>query len=264
MIECFSSGSPRACDVMAATIETTSPYDRSFYDRMGASARSSADVIVPTVMELISPTSVLDVGCGRAEWLARFRQAGVDRILGIDGPWVDTDSLAIPPTDFCTEALDQAWNRTDSFDLCMSLEVAEHLPERAAAGFVERLTQASPIVLFSAAIPGQIGTNHINEQWPRYWADHFRQRGYFRLDVIRPRIWQDARVGWYYQQNLYLFVQSDQLESRPVLQNLYERSKDCELTLVHPKILRPMTNLRPALAQLPGLVKAALRRRLRQ
>ena len=49
------------------------------------------------------------------------------------------------------------------FDLVVSLEVAEHLPSECAETFVDSLTGLGPIVLFSAAIPHQGGTNHANE-----------------------------------------------------------------------------------------------------
>lgn len=42
-----------------------------------------------------------------------------------------------------------------AFDLAISLEVAEHLPETSADVFVESLTAAAPIIVFSAAIPMQ-------------------------------------------------------------------------------------------------------------
>jgi hypothetical protein len=49
------------------------------------------------------------------------------------------------------------------FDLAISLEVAEHLPEGSAGALVSTLIEAAPVVVFSAAIKGQSGTNHINE-----------------------------------------------------------------------------------------------------
>ena len=35
--------------------------------------RDSAGVVVPMVVELIHPSSVLDVGCGRGAWLGRVQ-----------------------------------------------------------------------------------------------------------------------------------------------------------------------------------------------
>jgi len=39
------------------------------------------------------------------------------------------------------------------------------------------LVKAAPVVLFSAAIPLQGGTEHVNEQWQSYWAKLFAEHG---------------------------------------------------------------------------------------
>ena len=67
------------------------------------------------------------------------------------------------------------------------------------------MCKLSDVVLFSAAIPGQGGTHHLNERWPSYWANLFGSAGYDVLDVVRANIWDDARVEWWYRQNLLVF-----------------------------------------------------------
>lgn len=92
------------------------------------------------------------------------------------------------------------------FDLAMSLEVAEHLPPSAAETFVGSITLHSDIVLFSAAIPGQGGQDHLNEQWPEDWMWRFAVRGFQCFDRIRPLIWRDDRISTWYRQNMILFM----------------------------------------------------------
>jgi hypothetical protein len=70
----------------------------------------------------------------------------------------------------------------------MSLEVAEHLSGKAGACLVHTLTQAAPLVMFSAAVPGQRGSHHINEQWPGYWRSLFTDEGFRLFNPIRPLI----------------------------------------------------------------------------
>ena len=48
---------------------------------------------------------------------------------------------------------------------------------------VEWLTASSDIVAFSAAITGQGGKGHVNEQSPDYWDNLFRECGFVRHDV---------------------------------------------------------------------------------
>lgn len=232
-------------------------YEQQFFERMDQAARSSADAVVPLVLELLSPARVIDVGSGHGEWLAAFLARGVADGLAIDGPWVDTESLAVPPEKFRVVSLDESWTVAERFDLAVCLEVAEHIPDRRSSELIGNLVSLAPAVLFSAALPGQEGTHHINEQWPEYWHRRFREKGYVRIDSIRPQIWQDPRVAWYYQQNIYLYVASELLEASQPLQNAYQRSSQFELTLIHPKSLKPLTTLRSALRLLPRLVANA-------
>ena len=100
----------------------------------------------------------------------------------------------------------------DAFDLAISMEVAEHLPERCAEPFVESLTRLADVVLFSAAVPFQGGIGHVNEQWGSYWVALFRNRGYTAVDIIRKRIWNDDQIPYWYRQNTLLFVKDGKLD----------------------------------------------------
>ncbi len=147
----------------------------------------------------------MDVGCGLGTWLAVFRDHGAEEILGVDGDYVDRQRLEIAPHEFLACDLSSPIAVDRRFDLAVSLEVAEHLPEGSADAFVAFLTSLAPVVLFSAAIPCQGGTNHVNEQWPDYWAARFEDRGYQTSDYIRDRIWDSPEVECWYAQNILLF-----------------------------------------------------------
>lgn len=68
------------------------------------------------------------------------------------------------------------------FDLVISSEVAEHLPEEKAQIFITNLTNhASSIIYFTAAEPGQGGVDHINEQPHEYWIEKFNLNGFIFL-----------------------------------------------------------------------------------
>jgi hypothetical protein len=91
------------------------------------------------------------------------------------------------------------------FDLACSLEVAEHLSPSVADQLVLALVKAAPVVLFSAAIPRQGGTSHVNEQWASYWAEKFKRHGYVAIDCLRPALHGDRRVDWWYRQNALIY-----------------------------------------------------------
>ena len=117
----------------------------------------------------------------------------------------------------------------------MSLEVAEHLDEAAADTFVASLVALAPLVLFSAAIPYQGGTNHVNEQWPSYWHAKFAARDYVVVDCLRERLWRNEQVTYWYAQNMLFFVRRDRLADYPALAAHVARAGDGPpLHLVHP------------------------------
>ena len=233
-------------------------YDEQFYRSISGSARSSAHEVLPLVQALLQPQSVIDIGCGVGTWLSVWRELGVDDLLGVDGDYVKRDRLEIPGEQFLPFDLNQPLQLNRKFDLVMSLEVAEHLPSENAAGFVATLAQLGAVILFSAAIPQQGGTHHVNEQWPEYWVRLFAKHGFVPLDYLRPRIWQNERVEWYYAQNLLLFVAQDFLNKRPALQKALAQSIQPPPALVHPRkyleVIEWNTKVQQTLLELGALI----------
>jgi len=166
----------------------------------------SACVVADLILPWLQPKSVVDVGCGIGTWLRAFADRGVTRVLGFDGDYVDRSALRIPADSFRAVNLVESLHMNERFDLAICLEVGEHLPAAAAPTLVASLTQASDVCLFSAAVPGQGGTNHINEQWPSYWVELFRKRGFIVRDWLRPVLWENEQVEWWYTQNMIIFL----------------------------------------------------------
>ncbi len=175
------------------------------------------------------------MGCGLGTWLAVFRENGIADVVGVDGDYVDRARLEIPPDNFVPHDLARALRLQRKFDLAVSLEVAEHLPAECAAMFVDSLTALSPFVLFSAAIPFQGGTNHVNEQWPDYWAALFEARGFAPVDCIRREVWSNEDVEWWYAQNILLFVDETRLKLSPGAGTPFEKTPRAQLAVVHPR-----------------------------
>lgn len=209
-------------------------YDRKFFEERRAGSRASARALLPIVLELVRAESVLDIGCGTGTWLAVMKELGLSKVHGVDGDYVDRDLLEVEPHEFEARDLGEPLDLGRRFDLVMSMEVAEHLPDTAADIFIESLTRHGPVILFSAAIPKQGGTNHINEQWPDYWAERFKGHGYSCIDCIRPRVWNDQRILWWYAQNAMIFAAPWAIERWPALARAAERHGGDPLSLVHP------------------------------
>jgi len=198
-------------------LKTSTPYSDGFYDKFEQGMLQSARIVVPMVLRLIRPASVVDVGCGRGAWLRAFQEQGVQVVRGLDGEYVDRSKLLVAPECFTCADLSQPFEVQGKYDLAVCLEVGEHLPEAMAPVLIDKLVKAAPAVLFSAALPGQSGAHHINERMPAYWRALFRRHGYVLLDPIRPTILTDTRVEWWYRQNAVLYVSEDMIRREPGL-----------------------------------------------
>lgn len=234
-------------------------YDNDFFDAAEQGTLLSAAAVVPQIIDLIEPSSVVDVGCGRGAWLSLFQSHGVERLLGLDGSYVDRKRLLIPQECFSVVDLSKPFRIPGRFDLAVCLEVGEHLPHRSASSLVGSLVEAAPVVLFSAAVPGQGGTYHINEQWPVYWKSLFAKRGYTCLDVIRPRIWDDRRIEWWYRQNLFAFVSDEAIGRLPRL-SAADAIAPGDLHFVHTDVLAEFQSVRGLLRQFAGAIRRRIRR----
>jgi len=228
-----------------------SPYTEAFYNQIKQGSRQSAREIVPLVLQLVKPKSVLDVGCGIGTWLSVFQEQGIEDIFGVDGGWVEPEKLEIPPNKFLSIDLQNPLQLDRQFDLVMSLEVAEHLPEEAAEQFVNSIVSHGKTFLFSAAIPFQGGVNHINEQWPEYWIKLFQERGCIAIDCIRKKFWSNKKVAAWYSQNAFMFVKASELSNYPLLEAEIDKDGSSVLSLVHPvKYLHSISQLEEAQKEL--------------
>ncbi len=214
-----------------------SGYSREFFQGRMAGAGASAGVVTPLALSWTRAASVLDVGCGTGSWLAAFMGLGVTDVLGIDGDYVDRSALEIPAERFRAMDLSKPFDVGRVFDLAVSLEVGEHLPPETSEAFVESLCRAAPVVLFSAAVPMQGGTGHVNERWQGDWASMFARRGFVAVDAVRPVVWGDERVAWWYRQNTLVYVRETDLGRYPELAAARARTNDGALSVVHPILL---------------------------
>jgi SAM-dependent methyltransferase len=189
-------------------------YDAEFYRFLASFAARSAEQVVPLLTAVLTIDSVADFGCGQGAWLSVWRKAGAV-VIGVDGSYVDRRRLMIDPGDFRAADLSQPIDLGQHFDLVQSLEVAEHIPRQNAADFIETLIDHGPLVMFSAAIPGQGGEHHINEQPLEYWRGMFRDRGYVAIDYIRPQIADNLLIQYWYRYNIVLYAAEAHLPNLP-------------------------------------------------
>lgn len=142
-------------------------------------ALECAPTMVSGILKLFPETnSVVDFGSGTGGYIAEFRKHGL-MTEGFEYSQIARDiahkklGVELQPFDLNTFT---KYER--DFDLSISIEVAEHLVPELGDRLVNVCCQHAPLVIFTAAPPGQPGQGHINLQPKSYWIDKFAQRGF--------------------------------------------------------------------------------------
>ena len=151
--------------------------------------------------------SIVDFGCGIGTILQGMAEGGC-RVLGLE----HNAALARrhSPIPECIVQGDVAAPISlGCFEWAMSIEVAEHIPTASSSQLVANLTKhAERGIIFSAAVPGQRGTGHINCQPPSYWRDLFYEHQFNYNPTVSERLRrlmaECTRLAWL-QENLMIF-----------------------------------------------------------
>lgn len=172
------------------------------------------------------PARISVVGAGEG-WLARELQIRCPQsdvnaldVAGDGSPNADTgmrvahwNASALQPLPAC--------------DMAVCLGVAERLSEGTGDWLIGELCRTTTKgIWFSAAIPGQAGGVHLNEQWPTYWFDRFAAHGWLLIDTLRIHIWRDDLIEPCYKQNVLYARRATATEAENALPPLH---------LVHPE-----------------------------
>lgn len=224
------------------------PYASDFNLTRHRETSYAAEKILAILLSAFKIKNAIDIGCGVGTFLSILERKGLTDFLGLDGNWVDRDLLAIPADKFMPVDLKAMPKLNRTYDLLICLEVAEHLPSEYAATFIGKLCELSKIILFSAAIPRQKGASHLNEAWQSYWAKLFTDNGYFPLDLVRPKIWNDSAIPFWYRQNALVYVKQVELSPAPV-------KKSFPLDVVHPELYLSKINQPVKISRFKKLLK---------
>jgi SAM-dependent methyltransferase len=216
---------------------TPKSYKDNFFEYHLQDSISSAEEIIPLVLKFIQPTSVIDIGCGIGTWLTVWKKYGLKNIRGVDGAYIDENSLLIPIEEFKVFDLEQGYSSDEKYDLVTCLEVAEHISESSAKNLIHSLCKLSDVVLFSAAVPGQEGTLHINEQYPTYWINLFKQNEYIPIDCLRQTLWANKKVSFWYKQNIMFFVKQENISHYDKLKEEAQNTNIDFINIIHPELL---------------------------
>ena len=213
-------------------MENKDLYDEKFYE-VNRKDLNAASIIISYILSNLKIDSVVDFGCGSGTWISEFKRQGVKDVLGIDGDYVQSSWQLIDSKFFKPYDLTKKLVLDKKYDLAVTLEVAEHIDKKYEDVFVENLISASDIILFSAAVPNQGGTGHVNEQYPTYWIEKFKKRGYEYYDCLRWKFWEDNEIAFWYRQNIMFYVKK---EKYAAFKKLFEIN-GTPINIIHPKRL---------------------------
>jgi hypothetical protein len=213
----------------------TNYYTSKFYEDILKGSKRSAEIILPLVYSEIKPKSIVDIGCGTGAWLSVSKTMNVHDVLGLDGDYARCN-MQINSSEFKATDVSAGFLLDKKYDLAICLEVGEHILTKKSSVLVDSLTKAADVILFSAAIPGQGGTHHINEQWPDFWQKLFQNKDFVRVDCIRPMIYNNPAVEWWYRQNVFLYVHEKVLKNYPRL--AAQRNQANDILLLHSTLLK--------------------------
>jgi SAM-dependent methyltransferase len=186
-------------------------YDARYYEFVDRLAAEAAPIMVDSLVQEFAPATAVDVGCGTGAFLAELQRRG-PQVHGLeysDAGIARTRAkgVGVSPFDLRTGA--RPTLPRERFDLVTSFEVAEHLPPELADRFVDTLASLGDRIVMTAAVPGQGGMNHVNEQPNEYWIAKLRQRGFtYATDVTQRfrREWQARlREQHWYADNVMVF-----------------------------------------------------------
>jgi 2-polyprenyl-3-methyl-5-hydroxy-6-metoxy-1,4-benzoquinol methylase len=154
-----------------------SNFDSSFY-KEHEDLRNGYDEIAKTIIEFTEIKSACDFGCGNGYVISYLKNEGIT-VLGLDG---SKDVLKIADKSIVDHIRIADFRQLQNFgtyDLVISMEVAEHLKDRYSKVFIENLIKHSTkYIIFSAALPGQWGEGHINCRPREFWIKIFQDCGW--------------------------------------------------------------------------------------
>jgi SAM-dependent methyltransferase len=170
-------------------------------------ARRDAPIFVSDLLDVLpGVTSVADVGCGSGVYSAELQSRGL-KVVGCEYGarplrWAKLLGVNAVPFDLSKSGSSLPGR---PYDLAISLEVAEHVPPVFADRFVDFMCETSDRIILTAAVPGQGGYGHVNEQPKEYWIEKFEKRGLSlnatTTDVLARRL-QGHGVSRYLYQNI--------------------------------------------------------------
>ncbi len=141
----------------------------------GGDPRSFVPEVWSRLLADFSIETVLDVGCAQGHAMQWFAEHGCE-VLGVEGCAEAIRTHLLPDRVLRHDFTLCPWSPFRAIDLVWCCEFLEHVEAR----FWRNLAPAccGRVLAVTAALPGQTGHHHVNEQLPDYWIERFERLGY--------------------------------------------------------------------------------------
>jgi glycosyltransferase involved in cell wall biosynthesis len=183
------------------------------YDAIAEEEKPFADRLATWIKDEINPSTIIDIGCGPGIYVHSLRDVGINA-NGID---ID-DRILHDPYLFKADILEYAQDDREptwTSDLVLCLEVAEHIDPQYSDMIVRSVCKAinpGGILIWTAALPGQGGTGHVNCRPKSYWRTKFEGAGLIFDEALMNKclnyLHSGKFMGWF-SQNVLVFSKMD-------------------------------------------------------
>lgn len=198
-------------------VDKNAPHDfiynpEYFRDVIENHSGEAAGPMAASILRDLAPGTVIDVGCGSGNLLEALRARGCE-VFGLEYAAVGVEAClrrGVPVRRFNLEL--ETLDTERRYDVVCSIEVAEHLPARVADRYVRLLATAGESLVFTAATPGQGGTDHVNEQPPGYWIEKLAAHGLILDETLSAKWraeWERAGLQPWFWRNLMVFRRAE-------------------------------------------------------
>jgi SAM-dependent methyltransferase len=180
-------------------------YDDKFFQmHVGWRAEYNAMAEILIKHLLGGKSTVIDIGCGNGYIAQKLISRGF-RVVGVDGSPVARKYFP----QVLIRDLRTPYAHPQRHDLVICTEVAEHLEEKFADTLVQSIIAcAKDTIWFSAAVAGNGGHLHLNEQPHEYWHEKFAAKGWIvdeeKTEAIRADLHERVINIWWFEANSYV------------------------------------------------------------
>jgi SAM-dependent methyltransferase len=158
------------------------------------------------ILRVFNPESVIDFGCGSGDILFPFEEKGIE-VLGIDGSSANRNHSKIKKENFLLFDIRNKYKCKKKYDLCLCLEVAEHLEEKYSNILISNLAQSSSIIVFT--VEPLEGVGHINLKPYEWWIKKFEEVNFNfdrnLTDYLKQEMQKILGIDYWYIRNLLIF-----------------------------------------------------------